>query len=302
MDVLSSVARAYAELKTLSVEIVSVTESGDGGNSSRSTQRAKAWFEAPDKVRIEQGGRQGMALATDGVLRHYFYAHQGFPKRYSKGPANPRRHLPGLFRPDLATLGGQPPTFLFSRIAEKVASAEILTEGPESFLVSATYAEPTNPLRRLSSPVQYSVDSRTRLVSRIEGEVSTRMPVRDVARVSKHTVSFESMIVDEPISPEVFTFVPPADALDVSGSGGGIGGGGGGSFPGPGGIGRFESHHQHEWVGETLVERYKLRVHGIDLSFERRLTFSEDRRELMVSERITGPRGETTRDLTLPLG
>ncbi len=158
----------------------------------------------------------------------------------------------------------------------------------------------------LSSPVVYSIDPRTRLVSRIEAEVSMRMPAQDLTRVSRHTVLFENAIVDEPISPEVFTFVPPADAVDASGPGGsggiGFGGGGGGSFPGSGGDGRYESRHHQEWEGETFVERCKLRVHGIDLSFERRLTFSEDRRELTVSERITGPQGEVSHDLLLPLG
>ncbi len=70
MTVLDSVARAYANLKTLSVEIVSVTESGDEVNSSRSIQRAKAWFEAPDKVRIESGKRgwSWSPMAFSGTL------------------------------------------------------------------------------------------------------------------------------------------------------------------------------------------------------------------------------------------
>ncbi len=50
-----------------------------------------------------------------------------------------------------------------------------------------------------------------------------------------------------------------------------------------------------------MIERYKLRAHGFDVTFERRLTFSDDRRELKVSERIIGPKGEVTHALTLPL-
>jgi hypothetical protein len=208
--VLEGVARTYAGLKTLSVEILSVTESGDKDSFNRSGQRAKAWFEAPDKVRIEHRGRHGTVLATDGVLRHSFNAHPGFPKLYSESPALPRKHLPGLFQPDRATLGGQPPAFLFFRIAEKVVSAEILAEKPDSFLISVTYEEPPDPLRRLSSPVQYSIDSRTHLVSRIEGEVSMRMPAHDLTSVSKHIVSFENVKADEGIAPDVlFLTLPP---------------------------------------------------------------------------------------------
>jgi hypothetical protein len=77
--------------------------------------------------------------------------------------------------------------------------------------------------------------------------------------------------------------------------------GGGGLFPLPDRKGRFEHRHSHEWAGETLVERYKLRVHRVDLTFERRMTFSADRSELKVSERIIGPAGEDTHELSLPL-
>ena len=247
-----------------------------------------------------------MVLVSDGVDTHSFITHVGFPNRYSKSAAFPRKHLPGLFQPPLGTLGGIPPAFLFCQIADKLASAEILAEEPGSFLIAATYEEPSSPLFRLGSPVQYSIDSRTRLISRIKGEVSMRMPAHDLTRIIKHTVSFENVIVDEPIPRGVFRFIPPADAVDGSAPDGrgrisfGGGAGGGGSFEGAG-RSRVEHHLQHEWEGETLIERYKLRVHGIDLSFERRLTFSEDRGEVKISERVTGPKGETTHDLTVPL-
>jgi hypothetical protein len=300
--VLESVARAYAGLKTLSVEILSVTESGDETSSNRGEHRTKAWFEAPDKVRIESSGRNGMVLVTDGADLHTFFA---MPKRYSKSPAMSRTFVPGLFRPDHASLAATPPPFLFSRIADKVTSAEILAEDAVSLFIAVTYEEIPHALLRLSSPVRYSIDSRTRLISRIEGEVSMRMPAQDHVHSSKHTLSFINAVIDEPIPADVFTYSPPAGAVDASDSRGrdkiSVGGGGGGSFTGPGGKGRLEHRHAHEWRGETLVESYQLRVHGIDLTFERRLTFSEDRRELKVSERIIGPSGEVTHDLSVPL-
>jgi hypothetical protein len=177
--VLESVARAYANLKTFSVEILSVAESGDADSFGRHGQRTKAWFEAPDKVRIEQGGRHGTVLVSDGVDAHTLASIVGLPNRYSKFAAFPREHLPGLFQPAHATLGGSPPAFLFSRIADSVVSAEILAEDSASILISVVYEQPRDSLWRLSSPVQYSVDSRAYLVSRIEGEVSMRMPAQD---------------------------------------------------------------------------------------------------------------------------
>jgi hypothetical protein len=106
----------------------------------------------------------------------------------------------------------------------------------------------------------------------------------------------------------VFTFVPPACAVDAASEPAGCGTfggvvGSGSAFEGPGGSGRFERFHEYGQEGDTLIERYKLRAHGIDLNFERRLTFSDSDapRELKVWERITGPKGEITRDLSLPL-
>jgi hypothetical protein len=302
MAVLESVAQAYAELKTLTVEMRSTTESGDETSTSRGEHRTKAWFEAPDKVRLETSGRNGMVLVTDGVDLHTFFA---LPKRYSKSPGFPRKFVPGQFRPDHASLGATPPPFLFSRIADKVVSAKVLDEDPASILIAATYEESAHPLLRFSSPVQYSIDPQKWLVSRIEGETSMRVPAQDHTIISKHAISFVNAVIDEPIPADVFTFTPPADAVDASDPRGGcgisIGGGGGGSFPRPGGRGRFEHRHSDEWVGDTLIERYKLRMHGVDLIFERRLTFSEDRSELKVSERIIGPTGEVTHDLSVPL-
>ena len=57
MAVLESVARAYAELKTLSVEISNFAEWGDKGQSTRNSWWRKAWFEAPThKLREKKPG------------------------------------------------------------------------------------------------------------------------------------------------------------------------------------------------------------------------------------------------------
>jgi hypothetical protein len=50
-----------------------------------------------------------------------------------------------------------------------------------------------------------------------------------------------------------------------------------------------------------LIEQAKLRFHGFELTFERRLTLSGDRKELRIVERITGPKGETQRELSIPV-
>ena len=71
MAVLESVAGAYTKLKTFSVEILTVVEAGDEDSFSRKGHRAGAWFQAPNRVRIEQFGPQGIVSVYDGSERHW---------------------------------------------------------------------------------------------------------------------------------------------------------------------------------------------------------------------------------------
>jgi hypothetical protein len=106
------------------------------------------------------------------------------------------------------------------------------------------------------------------------------------------------------IPPELFNFSPPPGSEDASASPrrGIVRSGGGGAQVHSDPEKYLEAWHSTEWDGETLAERCKLRLRGMDLAFERRLTFSEDGSERHIAERISGPKGQTQGDLTIPLG
>ncbi len=95
-----------------------MTETGDEDSFSRNGERTKACSEAPDKVRTEQRGRQGIVLVSDGVHTHYLTSNPGFPNRYSKSAASARRFFQASFGLRAEPFGSPPP-FLFSRIADK---------------------------------------------------------------------------------------------------------------------------------------------------------------------------------------
>jgi hypothetical protein len=306
--VLQEVARTYGNLQSLSTEIVSIDESGDEDSFSRSERRGVAFFVAPDRIRIEDGGRRGTVIVTNGTDLHTYF---GAPKRYSRTTVQRPDLLPGWFRPEFPGAG---PVFLFSRIAEQVIEAQILREEPflshgsetSCQIVSVTYEPSPHPGLTVTSPVTFWVDSGTRLILRMDGEITHRMPAQAETHTNKRVVSFWHVAMNGPISADTFEYTPPADAVDTSdprGRGGCVSGGGGGgnaSF-GPDKSKWVENWHSHDWAGDTLIERDKLRLGGIDLTFERRLTFSEDRRELRVSERITGPTGQTQHDASIPV-
>ena len=77
---------------------------------------------------------------------------------------------------------------------------------------------------------------------------------------------------------------------------------GGRASYGPDGRKTFEAWNSHEWEGDAVVERSKLRFQGREVAFERRMTLSEDRKTLRIAERITGPQGDTEREFSVPMG
>ncbi len=273
--ILENVARRYAHLKTLSVDMISITESGDAHHSNRNSQKTKAWFEAPHKVRIEQTGPHGKIVVTNGVEVVFYFGRN----HYSKAPQKPEFRQ-GEFRiPVLAD------AFLFARIAENISSVRLLNKAPGSVVLAVIYEPPKPQICWFSAPVRFTVDSGTNLISRVEAEVSIRMPTQSEAYVQKHAISYDNAVIDQPIPPETFELIPPEDDVVSRPRLGRV-------FSG--------SPHVQERTGETLTERYKLQIHGVELSIERRYTFSEDRRQLKIAEMATGPKGTTTHDFTLP--
>ena len=116
-------------------------------------------------------------------------------------------------------------------------------------------------------------------------------------------MTIRKMRVNEQLPEDTFHFTPPADATLETGGRCGVGMGGGGGFVQHSSDGqrRLEHHGSHEWDGDTLVEHSKWKIRGMSLTFERRLTFSVDQKELHVAERITGPKGEVGSSCDLPV-
>ena len=217
-----------------------------------------------------------------------------------KRSAPPRNKLPGKFQPEFPA--GNATTFLFHRIAERVAVAGIVRDEELCHVAAVTY-EPSPHPGVSFSPLIFRINSATNLISRIEATVTHRHPADDEIHVNRMVLAFTGEVVNQPIPPEIFEYTPPADAVEVSGPGGraGMGGGGSGGGFGVGRIGPFETRTSHEWSGETLIERSSLRVQSADVAFERRLTVSGDGKELRISERSTGPKGQTEREYSIPL-
>lgn len=303
---LNSVGATYRELKTLEVECLLITESGDKDHSSRGEQRIQAFYKAPQLIRIQQGGRRGSTTVADGdVVHHYF----GMPPpgRYVKSHTPPSADmLPGMFRPEFPI--GHNAIFLFHHIEERVQETSVL--GQEDcadnacHVVAARYAPSLHPaLIDSDTPIIYWIDTRTLLVRQMQGTISHRMPAGDEVHTSQIRQVSTKTDANADLPLEIFDYAPPPSALTELGplrGGGFVSGGGGGGMAelGPDGR-RFEQRQSHHWDGRSLVQTARLRFDDLDVSFERRFTLSEDRKELRMLERISGPAEEVERDYTI---
>lgn len=301
---LQQVAQTYRALKSLRLEVISATETGDAEQSNRSQQRTRILFSAPDKARVESGGSHASISVTNGVDLHHY---SSFDKGYSRTPIEGRDVLPGLFRPEFPTVCG--PIFFFSRIADRVSEARFLLEESISVdgaevpchVLSVRY----EPLRHAGpvsfSPVIFWVDSRTHLIVRSECEAAHRSPMSDQLHAQKHIVNFTKLEIDPPVSSDAFDFTPPPDAEDASNPRRLRSGLGMGSSHFRGDTKTYvESFQTADWVGDSYVEECRLKLRGFDFTFERRMTFSEDLKELRVAEKIYGPRGQAEHGFSVP--
>jgi outer membrane lipoprotein-sorting protein len=224
-NLLQAVSDAYRNLGSLRVEALISSESFDDGCRSYNEQRVRFAYTAPNQVRLEHPRRPSRLTISDGHNLHTFFDRLGPNNegRYSKVPVPERKNLPGMFQAEYPYAQGQQ-AFLFDRIGERVASTEIrqsevlLIDGKRVHcdLISVTHEPPEHRgLVLAASPFTFWVDQQTRLIMRQEGEVTIKTP-HDDARTTKSSVTLTRFSIDQPISPEMFSFSPPKGAMDIS--------------------------------------------------------------------------------------
>lgn len=286
---LETVGETYARLKSFEVEILSTHASGDEDHFSSNSQRARAFFVAPDKMRIERGGAHGSVLVTDGVDSHRYFAHM---KQYSRAAFEPQFLMQGSFRPEFPMMSE---AFLFARIAEKVVSAEIVREEEDAMTVVVEYEAMAQQIITCSA-VTFRVDRRTNLVAQVEGEVTSRFPGQEM-HASRNSVVYSHAVIDREIPAATFEYAPPADAVDQPRMGRGRGGGSGFARRSSDGKKDCQEWHSSWWEGEEWREQKELRLRGVELKFERRLSFEGE--DLRIAETITGPLGVAEREFSI---
>jgi hypothetical protein len=218
---LDSVAAAYVRLETLQGEALSIGQTEEEGWSQRTEARLKFYYAAPGRIRVEQPGRLGSVMVSDGVeLKSFFAPH----RRYFRHPAPSPDELPGVFLPELPMAGGHGP-FLFGTIGRRVLDAEVLREeklavdGVEIAcrVVSALYEPSRSVFAGANRPVRFWIDARTGLVLRMEGEVDLQHHGELATGVGRRILAVTRIVADHPIPAGVFEFTPPEGVAERHG-------------------------------------------------------------------------------------
>jgi hypothetical protein len=293
---LSSVAETYASLKSLTVDMVLTTEVLDDELADRNERRARAWFAAPNKIRMEQGGRRGILSAANGADQITYFAGAN---RYSRATCTANELLPGFFRPEFPFAGG--PVFLFSRITENAIAAETLREDRvragdvdvDCRVVSVSYALAEPVATMCGSAVVFWIDLRRNLVWQTETEATHRWTERTDTDSMRQTTRFTRVLTNEPIAAELFEFVPPPGAVDQGSERRGA------RFRTTSGRNSAEAWQSHEWAGDAFVERQELKLRSVELVIQRRFTLAQDGATLKVNERIEAPTDAAEHEFTI---
>ena len=298
---LADVAAAYQGVRSLRIEALSQTESGDANEGSSNHYKVQFLYRAPNHFRSERLGTQENLLVSDGDRLHQtFGAFPGHTPRYTANPLPEFPKRPHVFHWDMP-FGNEP--FLFHSIAEHVAHAELLRDEDGCHVVSVAY-DPT-PYHGVESrgPVLFWIRIADHIVVRQQGEIGHRHPASDDVRWQRHDVTFQQIEVNGAIDDATFLFTPPAGVEEMPAGRCGVSvSGGGGFMRSERGSGRrYEHWGSHEFDGDTLVDRSRWRMRGVDLNFERRFTFSPDESELRVVERVRGPHEEKEITATIRL-
>jgi hypothetical protein len=300
ITLLHEVAATYRNLQTLTLTATLIQESGDEEANQRSQRRVHFAYAAPDRMRCQTGGPMGVLTVADGKDLHTCFGRPFNGPRYHSVPISETGPLPHLFQPEFASSGE---TFLFPEIDQFVVRSEILREEDGCQVVSVSYPPPPHQSLFTGDSVLFWIDPLSHMVMRYQGRMGHRMPMRDRVTWSNHTVVLREFRLNPELEDDTFRFVPPPGSQpeDFTGSAGWIGGGSGFSRHSGDPKQHLEFQGSHNWEGDVLVEHGKWKMRGIQFDLERRFEFSDDEKELRVTEKITGPQGNAEMSCKLPV-
>lgn len=230
MDLLKSVELAYGAINTYSAKVTETTSMEGSGAQTDMETAVTVTADSTGKFRVESTGITGMVLVYDGNAT---WMYMPMAKSYSKlplsggSPSTGAEAMGGMF-------GGANALEAYKNVSKGVKEARIVRSeklhvngaDADCWVVSLEYeAMPEEAsaaaeaggvsLKDFELGKTLWVDKNRFLVYREDSKMKMTMPNANAPTNMKQTSNVQSFMINDPVSPEVFTFTPPPGAKEM---------------------------------------------------------------------------------------
>lgn len=229
MDLLKSVELAYGAINTYSAKVTETTSMEEGPGAQVNMEKAVTLTaDSTGKFRMESTGMTGMTIIYDG---NAMWMYMPMANSYSKLPLSGSPSLEagamggGMF-------GGANALDEYKNVSQGIKEAKIVRSEKlrvgdadvDCWVVSLEYgpwgsdaaaqAAGVSP-KDLEHSKTLWVDKNRFLVYREDSKIKMTMPNANTSTNIKQTSKVQSVTVNDPVSPDVFTFTPPPGAKEM---------------------------------------------------------------------------------------
>ena len=249
LDLLRNVGATYAAMNTYSAKSTHVIEMNGTNLQNKMEMSMTIAADSVGRFRIDNTGMMGMLIVSDGTTTWLYMPQTNQYSKFSPGqmqaPARTEDH--GVQSKDSAaaySTGGLAmfasfgnPFYGYRSLSSNVKEAKIIRsekvhvngsdvdcwvlsveyESPASRQVSQASSEHSAGVTALEESPSKTlwVDKARYLVYQEDSTTKMTVPGVNEPMNVKNTTKFDSVKVDEPISPDVFTFTPPPGATEM---------------------------------------------------------------------------------------
>lgn len=233
MDLLKNVELAYGAMNTYSAKVTtSMAMDGSGGQGKMNMETSTTiTADASGKFRVESTGMMGMTLVYDGNAM-WMYMPTG--NSYSKLPLSSGSPSAEAGAMGGGMFGGANALQEYKSVTEGLKEAKIVRSEKlhvndseaDCWVVSLQYegvgSEATAAMQSAGLPANdfarakmLWIDKTRYLIYQDESTMKMTMPNANAPTNVKQTSKVQSFTVNDPVSPDVFTFTPPPGAKEM---------------------------------------------------------------------------------------
>ena len=246
LELLKNVEATYSAMGSYSANATHVIEMNGANLQNKMEMSMAIVVDRSGRFRIDSTGMMGMLMVSDGSTVWMYTPQLNQYSKFSLGQAQASAQSQGALDQSegeqdvreggMAMLASVNPLHEYQSLGSNVKDAKLLRSEKahvngadvECWVVSVEYESPARPTtevraERIAESPGFElaptktlwVDKTRYLVYQEESASKIAMPGANEPLNERDTTKFDSVSVDEPISPDVFTFTPPPGATEM---------------------------------------------------------------------------------------